>query len=136
LDRFQENVTEVSSNIYISCEMWDDLAGKLELPPSITFKEYVSIDEEEETIDIMDDAAIVESVTSPLEEENDDEPEPGHVLPEEAFRCVEKLKIYIEKMENVAQNIFKMTDDAEHFAQKGMLTKLKQRKIEDFFSVR
>jgi hypothetical protein len=74
LDRFQGNVTEVSSNKYTSCEMWDDLAGKLELPPSITFKENVFIYEEEETIDIMDDAAIVESVTSPLEEENGDEP--------------------------------------------------------------
>jgi hypothetical protein len=31
---------------------------------------------------------------------------------------------------------FKMTDDTKHFAQKGMLTKLKKRKIEDFFSVR
>jgi hypothetical protein len=39
-------------------------------------------------------------------------------------------------MENVSENIFKMTDDDKHFVQKGMLTKLKQRKTVDFFSVK
>jgi hypothetical protein len=97
LDRFQEDVTEASLNEDTSCVMRDDLAGKLELPPSLlTFKDYVSIDKEEETMHIMDDALIVKSVSSPPEEE-DDEPEPEHVSPEEASRCAEKLKIYIGK---------------------------------------
>jgi hypothetical protein len=96
LDRFQEDVTEASLNEDTSCVMRDDLAGKLEIPPSLTFEDYVSIDKEEETMDIMDDVVIVKSVSSPPEEE-DDEPEPEHVSPEKASRCVEKLKIYIGK---------------------------------------
>jgi hypothetical protein len=66
------------------------MAGKLELSMSLTFEEYVSIDNKEETMEIMDDAAIVESVSSPPEEEeeeddDDDEPETEHVSPEGAF---------------------------------------------------
>jgi hypothetical protein len=58
----------------------------------------------------MDDASVVESVSSP--EESADEPEPKHVmLTKEGVRCDKKLKIYIGKMENVSENICKMTDD-------------------------
>jgi hypothetical protein len=79
--------------------MWDDLTGKQELHLFLTFEEYVSVDKEEETMEIIDNTVIVESVSSPLEE--DDEPEPEHVSIEEALRCVKKLKIYIGKMENI-----------------------------------
>jgi hypothetical protein len=63
LDSFQGDVTEASSNKDTSCEMWDDLAGKLKHPASFTFKEYVSIHKKEKTMEIMDDAAIMESVS-------------------------------------------------------------------------
>jgi hypothetical protein len=62
------------------------------------FQEYVSMDKEDGTVEIMVDAVIMESV-SPHSEE-DDEPELEHVLTEEAVRCVKTLKIYIGKMEN------------------------------------
>jgi hypothetical protein len=60
------------------------------------------------------------------------------VSAEEALQCVKKLKIYLywRKWENVSENIFKMTDDIKNSVQKGMLTKLKQRKFKDFFSVK
>jgi hypothetical protein len=77
---------------------------------------------------------ILESVTSPPEE--GDEPEPEYASKKDAIWCADKLKIYIWKMENVSEDIFKMTDDLEHFMKKGMLTKLKWRKFEDFFSVK
>jgi hypothetical protein len=44
---------------------------------SLVVWQYVSTDEDEETIQIMDDNAIVESVSSPPEE-GDDGPEPEH----------------------------------------------------------
>jgi hypothetical protein len=39
-------------------------------------------------------------------------------------------------MENVLENIFRMTDDLKQFVHKGMLTRLKQTKIENLFSVK
>jgi hypothetical protein len=53
-----------------SCEMQDDLAGKMELPPSP--EECVSIDKEEQTVEIVDDSATVESVTLPPEDKDDE----------------------------------------------------------------
>jgi hypothetical protein len=59
----------------------------------------------------------VEFVSSPSTEsppEEDDEPEPEHVSLEEASQCVEKLKTFVGKMENVSENIFRVTDDIAH----------------------
>jgi hypothetical protein len=70
---FQEYVTGASSNVGTSCEMLDVLAGRVKLPVSLTFDERVSAKKEKETVEIiMYDVAIVESVSSPPE--GDDEP--------------------------------------------------------------
>jgi hypothetical protein len=37
-------------------------------------------------------------------------------------------------MENVSENIFKIAEYLKYFVQNRMLTKLKQRKFEDFFT--
>jgi hypothetical protein len=39
--------------------MWDNLTGKQELLLFLTFEEYVSVDKEEETIEIIDNTVIV-----------------------------------------------------------------------------
>jgi hypothetical protein len=124
LDSFQEVVTAASSNDNISCKMWDDLAGKLDLPPSLTF---------EETMEIMDDTAIVESVSSPPEDD-DDEPEPQCAT--RSFPMCQRIKDLYWKNGECFRKHFEMTDDLEHFVRKGMPTKMKQRKIEAFFNVK
>jgi hypothetical protein len=66
----------------ISCEMmWDDVAGKLELL-HLSLSRNVSINKDEGTMENMDDAAIVGSVTLPCED--DDELQPEHMSTEKS----------------------------------------------------
>jgi hypothetical protein len=69
----------------------------------------------------------VGSVTLPCED--DDELQPEHMSTEKSSSMCWKFEDLYWKKENILENNFKITDDLQHFVQKGMLPKFMQRKL-------